>query len=59
MTRSAGCDGCPLEALREALALRRRLDELIEEMISDAETERGVVRRLVVVASERDNAPRK
>ena len=31
------CDGrCPLAALREALLLRRQLDELIEELLADA-----------------------
>jgi len=58
MTRPAGCDACPLEALREALTLRRRLDELIEEMIRDARPRASVVRRLVIV-SPRDGEERR
>ncbi len=46
MTRPAGCGECPLDALREALALRRRLDELIEEMISDTSPGPAVILRL-------------
>ena len=46
MTRPAGCGACPFNALREALALRRRLDELIEEMISDAKPGPAVILRL-------------